>query len=58
MKMKKKKNLLVMIFAILKTFLSIIFKSSNKYIANIWFLPQLWPTFLCSELDTTCQWRA
>lgn len=35
MKMKKKKNLLVMIFAILKTFLSIIFKSSNKYIANI-----------------------
>lgn len=27
--MKKKKNLLVMIFAILKTFLSIIFKSSN-----------------------------
>lgn len=34
MKMKKK-NLLVMIFAILKTFLSIIFKSSNKYIANI-----------------------
>lgn len=33
--MMKKKNLLVMIFDILKIFLSIIFKSSNKYIANI-----------------------